>query len=68
MTRTPGKLRKYPYFKVQARDPVSMVWKDHQKEAFDDLDSARTYRCSIPTDTETRIVMWERAGSRPLPE
>jgi hypothetical protein len=66
MTRTPGKLRKFPYFKVQVRDRTSLVWKDHQKEAFDSLTSAQAYRSSIPASTETRIVKWERTGSTPL--
>lgn len=66
MTRTPGKLRSFPYFKVQVRDRVSLVWKDHRKEAFDDEVSARAYRETIPAGIEARIVKWERSGSTPL--
>ena len=66
MTRTPGRLRKFPYFKVQVRDQVSLVWKDHRKEAFDDQASAETYRETIPAEFESRIVRWDRSGSVPL--
>ena len=66
MTLTPGKVRKFPYFKVQARDRVSLVWKDHKKEAFDDEASAQAYRKTIPGGVETRVVKWERSGSIPL--
>lgn len=66
MTRTPGKLHKFPYFKVQVRDRVSLVWKDHPKDAFDDEASAQAYRNTIPADMEARIVKWESTGSTPL--
>lgn len=66
MTRTPGKLRRYPYFKVQSRDRVSLVWKDHCKRAFGTEASAQTYRKAIPGEIQTRIVRWDRSGSIPL--
>ena len=66
VTRTPGRLRKFPYYKVQARDGVSLVWRDHRKEAFDDEASAQAYRKTIPVGIETRVVRWERSGSTPL--
>ena len=66
MTLTPGKLRKLPYFKVQAYDPVTLSWRDQRKEAFDDEASARAYRHSIPMTTKTRIVKWDETGSHPL--
>lgn len=68
MTVTPGKLRTFPYFKVQARDRISLVWKDHRKEAFDDELSAQAYRKTISADIETRVVKWERSGGIPLEE
>ncbi len=66
MTLTPGKLRTFPYYKVQVRDRVSLVWKDHRKEAFDDMASAQAYRMTIPAEIETRVVKWERSGNTPL--
>lgn len=66
MTRTPGKLRRFPYFKVQAHDPVTLSWKDHRKEAFDDEAAARKYRASIPPAIKTRLVKWDETGSHPL--
>ena len=66
MTRSPRKLRKFPYFKVQSRDHVSLVWKDHHKEAFDDLAAAEAYRKIVPAGVETRVVKWERSGSEPI--
>jgi hypothetical protein len=64
--RTRGKLRKLPYFKVQAYDPVTLAWKDHRKEAFDDEISAREYRQCIPKGTKTRIMKWDETGSHPV--
>jgi hypothetical protein len=66
MTMTPGKLRKFPYFKVQARDRVSLVWKDHVKTAFDDEASAQAHRKSVAVSIDTRVVRWDRSGSVPL--
>ncbi|RYH17061.1 MAG: hypothetical protein EON54_28040 [Alcaligenaceae bacterium] len=66
MSMTPGKVRKFPYFKVQVRDPVTLAWKDHRKEAFDDEASARTYRAGIKPDSQTRVVRWDRSGNEPL--
>jgi hypothetical protein len=66
MTMTPGRVRKFPYFKVQARDPRTLSWKDHRKEAFDDEISAQSYRKNLPHGMETRIVKWDRNGSEPL--
>ena len=66
MTRTPGRLRKFPYFKVQSHDPRTLSWKDHRKEAFDDEDTARKYRASISKDIKTRVVKWDESGSHPL--
>jgi hypothetical protein len=66
VTLTPGKLRKFPYFKVQVRDRVSLVWRDLRKEAFDDETSAQAYRKTVPVGVDTRVVKWERSGSTPL--
>jgi hypothetical protein len=66
VSMTPGKLRKFPYFKVQVRDPVTLAWKDHRKEAFDDEVSARLYRAGLASDVQTRVVKWDRNGSEPL--
>lgn len=66
MTLTPGKLRKFPYFKVQAHDPVSLCWKDHRKEAFNDEAAACAYRYSIPNRIKTRIMKWDETDSHPL--
>lgn len=66
MTKTPGKQRSYPYFKVQVRDGISLVWKDHRKEAFDDEEAAQEYRRALPTSVETRVVKWGRSGSVPV--
>lgn len=66
MTMTPGKVRKFPYFKVQARDPVTMSWKDYRKEAFDDEPSAQAYRKAVAAGIQTRVVKWDRNGSEPL--
>jgi hypothetical protein len=66
VTLSPGKLRKFPYFKVQSRDQLSLVWKDHCKEAFNDMAAAQAYRNNVPTGIETRIVKWDRSGSVPL--
>jgi hypothetical protein len=66
VTMTPGKVRKFPYFKVQARDPVTLSWKDHRKEAFDDEPSAQAYRKGVEAGVETRVVKWDRSGSEPL--
>lgn len=66
MTLSPGKLRRFPYFKVQSRDRVSLVWKDHHKGAFDDLASAEAYRKSVSPGVETRVMKWERSGSVPV--
>jgi hypothetical protein len=48
------------------RDIVSLVWRDHCKNAFDDEASAQDYRKTIPGGVETRIVKWDRSGSTPL--
>ena len=66
VTLTPGKVRSLPYFKVQAYDPVTLSWKDHRKEAFDDEASARAYRDTLPNRAKTRIVKWDERGSHPL--
>jgi hypothetical protein len=66
VTMTPGKTRKFPYFKVQARDPVTLSWKDHRKEAFDDEASAQAYRTALAPGIVSRVVKWERSGSEPL--
>jgi hypothetical protein len=62
----PGKGHAFPYFKVQMRDPRTLAWKDHRKEAFQDEASARAYRASLSTPFETRIVRWNRTGAAPL--
>jgi hypothetical protein len=66
VTVTPGKLRKFPYFKVQAHDPVTLAWIDQRKEAFDDEASARAYRKTVAKSIKTRIVKWDETGSHPL--
>jgi hypothetical protein len=62
----PGRRRKYPYYKVQARDPVTLSWKDHRKEAFDDEAEARAYLASLPQGVAARVVEWNASGSNPL--
>jgi hypothetical protein len=66
VTKTPGKIRKFPYFKVQFRDRITLSWKDHRKEAFDDEASAQNYRKTVDPIVETRVVRWDRSGSTPL--
>jgi hypothetical protein len=66
MTQTPGKIRKFPYFKVQAHDPITLSWKDYRKEAFDDEAAARAFRKSIRKSVKTRLVKWDETGSHPL--
>lgn len=66
MTKKPGKERAFPFFKVQSRDPVSLTWKDHRKEAFNTELEARDYRKALSPDLLTRIVRWERSGSKPV--
>lgn len=68
MSMTPGKVRKFPYFKVQVRDPVTLAWKDHRKEAFEDKISAQAYRAGLAPEILTRIVKWDKNGSEPLQE
>lgn len=68
MPAYPGKGRPYPYFKVQALDQRSMVWKDHRKEAFADEASARAYQAGIAPGMTTRIMRWEKSGPIPLGE
>lgn len=66
MALTRGRLRRFPYFKVQTYDPVTLSWKDQRKEAFDDEPSARAYQSSLPKSVKSRIMKWDKAGSRPL--
>jgi hypothetical protein len=68
VSMTPGKVRKFPYFKVQVKDPVTLAWKDHRKEAFDDEASAITYRAGLNPGVQTRIMKWDKNGSEPLKE
>jgi len=63
---TRGKLRGLPYFKVQAYDPLTLSWKDHRKEAFDDESSARAYKNALPKGIKTRIMKWDESGNHPL--
>jgi hypothetical protein len=63
---TRGKLRRLPYFKVQEYDPLTLSWKDHRKEAFDDEASARAYQKALLKDVKTRIVKWDESGNNPL--
>jgi hypothetical protein len=65
---TRGRQRSYPYYKVQLRDPILNVWKDHRREAFDGLAEAVTYRSTISTTGETRIVEWREDGPHALAE
>jgi hypothetical protein len=66
VTITPGKLRKFPYFKVQTHDPVTLSWRDQRKEAFDDEASASAYRRTLPGHVRSRIVRWDETGSHPI--
>jgi hypothetical protein len=66
MPSHPGKGHKYPYFKVQAWDPLMLAWRDHRKEAFDDEVSARAYRAKLGSNIETRIMKWDDSGATPL--
>jgi hypothetical protein len=63
---TRGKLRRFPYFKVQVYDPMTLCWKDHRKEAFDDEYSARAYQSALPKEIKTRIMKWDKSGNHPL--
>ena len=58
--------RTWPYYKVQFRDPKSLAWRDHRREAFDDLVSAEEYLTCLPVDLEARIVRWDRNGPAPI--
>jgi hypothetical protein len=63
---TRGRQRDYPYYKVQLRDPILNVWKDHRREAFDGLAEAVAYRSTITDPGETRITEWHEDGPRGL--
>jgi hypothetical protein len=63
---TRGRQRSYPYYKVQLRDPILNVWKDHRREAFDGLAEAVRYRSTILNQGETRIVEWRENGPHAL--
>jgi len=63
---TRGRQRDYPYYKVQLRDPILNVWKDHRREAFDALAQAVAYRATIEGPGETRIVEWREDGPHGL--
>jgi hypothetical protein len=58
--------RSYPYYKVQRRDPILKVWKDHRREAFDGLAEAVAYRTAISGPIETRVVEWREDGPHEL--
>lgn len=64
--KTRGRQRDFPYFKVQSRDKVSMVWRDARREAFDTEVEARAFRDSLGPKTETRIMRWDEKGAEPL--
>jgi hypothetical protein len=63
---TRGKLRSLPYFKVQVYDSLTLSWKDHRKEAFDDEPSARAYQNTLPNGIKSRIMKWDESGNHPL--
>jgi hypothetical protein len=63
---TRGRLRRFPYFKVQAYDAVTLSWRDCRKEAFDDERSARAYQKSLPKGVKSRIMKWDKSGNHPL--
>jgi len=63
---TRGRQRDYPYYKVQSRDPILNVWKDHRREAFGGLAEAVNYRTTIERPDETRIVEWREDGPHEL--
>jgi len=63
---TRGRQRDYPYYKVQSRDPILNVWKDHRREAFDGLAEAIAYRTTIEDKNETRIIEWREDGPHRL--
>jgi len=66
MARTRGRERAFPYFKVQSRDPVSLVWRDTRKEAFDTEAEARAFQSTMAADVESRVMRWDKTGARPL--
>lgn len=66
MPATRGRVRDYPYYKVQLRDRVLNVWKDHRREAFDRLADANAYRATIVSVGETRVVEWREDGPHGL--
>lgn len=66
MPATRGRQRSYPYYKVQRRDPILNVWKDHRREAFDGLAEALAYRATVEESGDTRIVEWRKDGAHGL--
>lgn len=66
MPATRGRKRAYPYFKVQKWDPISNVWRDARKEAFDEEPEARAFQASLDATIESRVMRWDEAGARPL--
>lgn len=57
MKPRPDRRRKEPYYKVQHRDPVSLVWKDHRKEVFATLREAVSYiREQMSPASQFRVV------------
>lgn len=68
MPPTKWRRRSYPYYKVQLRDPIMSVWKDHRREAFGEIADAIAYRANIDKSADTRIVEWDEGGSHALTE
>ena len=66
MALTRGRMHKFPYFKVQVYDPLTLSWRDHRKEVFDDEHSARAYKNAMPKSVKSRIVRWDENGNHPM--
>jgi hypothetical protein len=60
--------RRHVYYKVQVRDPVSMVWRD-EKPAFDALEEAREHSASrVEPGAVTRIMAVDGRQRTPVEE
>ena len=51
--------RPEPYFKVQYFDPVTLAWKDRQKEAFNMFEQALQFAKNAAKSSRTRVVAFK---------
>lgn len=68
MRRVQTRRENFPYYKVQFKDPVLAVWKDHRRQVFRDLGEAKSYLAALPPETETQIIEWREDGPRKVAE